>query len=235
MTYPIWLRRIQLMALFGVALAFTLPGQTLAEELPNETAAVTDQSPAAELALWNKIKESNNPDEYLDYLNRFPNGMFFDPAKARYEEMTGRTYTPAPVAIPSQSIETPKTVEPVETEAVQPKLKPKKAQVAPKQKARKRVAAKKTRKIAVKTKKRLANASVKPKLKKKTSAPARRAVAKIVKPKKAKSVSNRRICSAASPGPGCPIIKRSTPIIPVRSGGGNGGGGGSGGGGGWGG
>jgi len=54
-----------------------------------------DQSPAAELSLWNGIKESQNAQDFVDYLKRFPNGMFADPAKERYEALSGQKLDPA--------------------------------------------------------------------------------------------------------------------------------------------
>jgi hypothetical protein len=58
---------------------------------PNAAAAI---SPAEELIYWNRIKESGQPKDFLDYLNLFPDGMFFDPAKSRYEQLSGQQFVP---------------------------------------------------------------------------------------------------------------------------------------------
>src|SRR4051794_2745154 len=55
---------------------------------------VVDKSPAGELTLWNSIKDSQNADDFQTYLDNFPDGMFVDPAKDRYQALSGHTYEP---------------------------------------------------------------------------------------------------------------------------------------------
>jgi hypothetical protein len=68
----------------------------LAVSLPASAAIVTDKSAIGELTFWNSIKESANPEDIKTYIDEFPNGMFIDPAVARYEQMTGKRLASLP-------------------------------------------------------------------------------------------------------------------------------------------
>ena len=46
-------------------------------------------SATAELALWNQIKDSADVSQIKTYLNKFPNGMFYDVAIAKYKNLGG--------------------------------------------------------------------------------------------------------------------------------------------------
>ena len=48
-----------------------------------------DTSATAELALWNKIKDSGDVSQIKSYLSKFPNGMFYDLAIAKYKNLGG--------------------------------------------------------------------------------------------------------------------------------------------------
>lgn len=56
------------------------PGDTNAGVAPTMTApatgAPTDEDPAVELLFWESIKDSDNPDLFLAYMQRYPNGVF---------------------------------------------------------------------------------------------------------------------------------------------------------------
>jgi hypothetical protein len=47
---------------------------------PNETSTTNSQ---AEITFWDSIKNSNRPEDYRAYLNRYPNGVFSELAKSR--------------------------------------------------------------------------------------------------------------------------------------------------------
>ena len=53
------------------------------------TPVLADKSPAAELAYWNTIKNSDRPEDYKSYLENFPDGMFYDNALAQFEKSGG--------------------------------------------------------------------------------------------------------------------------------------------------
>ena len=72
-------------AAMALVAAITVPGKGLAE-----TAPITDRSAVGELNFWNSIKESTDPADIKRYLDEFPDGMFVDPAVARYEQLTGQ-------------------------------------------------------------------------------------------------------------------------------------------------
>ena len=105
----------------------------LAVSLSASAAIITDKSAIGELTFWNSIKESVNPEDIRTYIDEFPNGMFIDPAMARYEQMTGKRLASIPAP---------------ESEAEQAGAGPKKLTVLPV--AKKKVV---TRKKSVKTKK----------------------------------------------------------------------------------
>jgi hypothetical protein len=186
----------------------------------------TDTSAAGELAFWNSIKASDNADDYFIYLRSFPDGMFQDVAKARYEELGGgEKFVPAPepVVVEEQPPE-PKVTAP-------PKRYKKPVYVTAKPKYSKSIFAKPKkprhvivyRKAYVKVKKPKRNSAViiyqKPKVRRYVKVRATQPYVK-VKPKKIYIPANEP-SSGGSGGGG--------------DGGGGGGGGGGSGGGGWGG
>ena len=44
-----------------------------------------DDMQQVEIAYWDSVRESNDPNEYRQYLTRYPNGKFVDLAQARLE------------------------------------------------------------------------------------------------------------------------------------------------------
>ena len=63
-------------------------GQPVAAALPAGPGASAALDPAQlELALWNGVKESTNPEEYRAYLARYPSGVFSDLARARISSL----------------------------------------------------------------------------------------------------------------------------------------------------
>lgn len=73
------------LAVIAALLAASPP--LLAQATTTDAAGV---SAVDELAFWNSVKESRNPDDLKRYLDGFPDGMFHDPAISRYEELTGK-------------------------------------------------------------------------------------------------------------------------------------------------
>ncbi len=63
--------------------------------------AVTDRSAIGELNYWNAIKNSSDPADLKSYLDAFPDGMFYDPATARYLALTGQK--PSPTAVDGET------------------------------------------------------------------------------------------------------------------------------------
>jgi hypothetical protein len=51
--------------------------------MPQTAAPATPANPQMELALWDAVKQSSNPDEYRAYLERFPTGTFSELARSR--------------------------------------------------------------------------------------------------------------------------------------------------------
>ena len=114
----------------GLTAAASL-GPAIAEEMSTAAAggaatAVIDKSPAGELALWNSIKDSQNADDFSTYLDNFPNGMFVDPAKDRYEALSGRKYEPNAATDMSKPapVEPATIAPPAKTAKVKAKSKP---------------------------------------------------------------------------------------------------------------
>ena len=67
-------------------------------KMPAQTAPAATQGranpinvPPAEMALWNSVKDSLTASEVQAYLNRYPNGLFADVAKARVAALLGST------------------------------------------------------------------------------------------------------------------------------------------------
>ena len=97
-------RRIWWMAclsmLLATSLAIQFSPEAKAEEATMQNAAITEDSPAVELAYWNTIKDSKSAEEYEAYLNRYPNGMFADLAKIRYEAFAGHQFDSSKLPAP---------------------------------------------------------------------------------------------------------------------------------------
>jgi hypothetical protein len=188
---------------------------------PSATGAMTvvDKSPAGELSLWNQIKDSQNADDFANYLDNFPNGMFADPAKDRYESLSGRKFEPnSPTDMSTSVPEQPAVTTAPEQPAVTAK---------PRTKAAAKVGAKPKPRATATLKKKKSSATASAKLKKK---PTKKSVAfaKPARKKKSQVASNRKSCLGGILGDGCSPPKRRA----VTSGGGEGGGGGGSGGGG---
>jgi hypothetical protein len=217
-----------------------------AQNTSSEPMTAADTSAAAELALWNKIKESTNSEDFRDYLNKFPNGMFFDPAKQRYEELTGKTFEPSMDAAKDQAEEPDSAISaapPPPPEPVKVKKTVKiKAKATTKRQTRKVAKAKKPKLVSAKPKKKPVKVANKTTAKKKAVKKTRVAKLPAAKTKKAVKVPTTaarkpRQCPAGASATGeCLTVAKQKSIIPVRSGGNGGSGGGSGAsGGGWGG
>jgi hypothetical protein len=210
----------------------------------SDAAKVVDTSPAGELAFWNQIKDSKNADDFSTYLDNFPNGMFVDPAKDRYQALSGHAYDPSAATDTSKAA----PEEPSITVA------PKQPSVAPAPRTTAKAKAKPRSTVTLKTKKKPAvSASVKTKKKRVNQAvaqsrpvkktvtrkkPARKAVAQTkpaVHKKKSKVATNRNTCTSGS-GSYC-TVPQPDPFLPSmgrmggRSGSGSSGSGGGGGGG----
>jgi Putative peptidoglycan binding domain len=79
-----------LAALAGLpALAQDSNGTTTTTETSPTTApaAPAAEDPAVELTFWDSIKDSDNPDLFLAYMQRYPNGAFRVIAEARLKEI----------------------------------------------------------------------------------------------------------------------------------------------------
>jgi hypothetical protein len=55
---------------------------------------LTADETAVELAFWTSVKDSSVPDEYLAYLNRYPDGTFAELARARLESPVTQAVSP---------------------------------------------------------------------------------------------------------------------------------------------
>lgn len=130
-------------AAIALVAAFTVSGNGLAE-----TAPITDRSAVGELNFWNSIKESTDPADIKRYLDEFPDGMFLDPAMARYEQLTGQKLGLRSVETTSDS-----TADTSTDTQINPEPPPKPAVKAVSKKKATAKAAKKTTKKAVSTKK----------------------------------------------------------------------------------
>ena len=79
--------------MLGVSLVCFAAGAAQAQSTaPAAPMTITDKSAVGELAYWNAIKESQDPEMFRAYLDNFPNGMFADPAMTRYQELAGKPY-----------------------------------------------------------------------------------------------------------------------------------------------
>ncbi len=61
------------------------------EGMPAEPAAADSDVSAVELAYWDAVKDSANPEMYAAYLERYPDGAFAPLAKLRLDELGGGT------------------------------------------------------------------------------------------------------------------------------------------------
>ena len=110
-----------------------------------------DKSTVGELAYWNAVKDSTNPDDVKSYIDQFPNGMFFDPAAHRYQELTGKRIVSLPADKDQDAVESENS------NLIAVPEKPNKAKFSPivkksKKKLKARNASKSTRAIQKKTK-----------------------------------------------------------------------------------
>ena len=192
-------------AAIALVAAFTVSGNGLAE-----TAPITDRSAVGELNFWNSIKESTDPADIKRYLDEFPDGMFVDPAVARYEQLTGQKLGLRSVENTSASTDDASTDMQANPE---PPPKP-----VVKASSKKKVTAKAAKKS---TKKAVSNKKSKKKVTSKKST--KKAVSK-KKTVNKKKVSAKKVSCGS--GPSAPACRRP-------GAGGGAGGGGSSGGGGW--
>ena len=201
-----------LMGLLAVAPVGVVAEEPAVAPVVNST---DDLSPAGELALWNSIKDTDQADNFLNYLNKFPNGMFFDPAKSRYELLSGKTYVPD-----SNTTIVEPAPKPADTTIVKPENKPAVAKV-------------KTQ-PAKKVTKKTSGTAKSAKLKKKPNQ-----LASVQSANKKKAASTKSTCKIVKAGQkilyynksGCPVVaQRKAPIKRSIGGGGSGSGGGTGGG-----
>ncbi len=97
---------------FAFLLSFQSIGTTPA--YAENPATLSDRSPGAELAFWNKIKESGDNADFSTYLQNFPNGMFYDLALTKFQALGGNpsNLRDLPVAVPAEK---PADVKPVNT------------------------------------------------------------------------------------------------------------------------
>jgi hypothetical protein len=208
----------------------------------SEAAKVVDTSPAGELAFWNQIKDSKNADDFSTYLDNFPNGMFVDPAKDRYEALAGHKYEPsAAVGASKTAPEEPSiTVAPKQPSVAPSPRTTAKAKAKPRPTASLKSKKKSTVSASVKTKKKRINQAVAQSRPVKKSVTRKKVVRKAVaetKPavhkKKSKVATNRKTCVSDQAGNGCFVPQEDPfPMMGGRSGS-RGSGSGGGGAGGW--
>jgi formylglycine-generating enzyme required for sulfatase activity len=79
------------------------PGAPPAVAANSPTAAVTVDEKVLDLEFWNAVKDSNDPQEYKDYLDKFPNGQFAAIARRRAAGGRGGNNNPAPVKPPTNT------------------------------------------------------------------------------------------------------------------------------------
>jgi hypothetical protein len=106
---------------FTAAVVFFLNGLSVSQNAGAVT--VTDKSAVGELAFWNSVKESANPEDLKTYIDEFPNGMFFDPAVARYQNLTGQRLASVPQVDEAEQVLPTNKTQPVVTK--KPALKKK--------------------------------------------------------------------------------------------------------------
>jgi hypothetical protein len=98
---------------FTAAIVLFLNGLSVSQNAGAVT--VTDKSAVGELAFWNSVKESANPEDLKTYIDEFPNGMFIDPAVARYHTLTGQRLASAPQVDEAEQVPSAYETQPVVT------------------------------------------------------------------------------------------------------------------------
>lgn len=159
----------QLLKLAVIALVLSI-GAGIAT-LANTSTAAAQSSAMDELAVWNSVKESSDPAEFKVYLQKFPNGMFADVARARFLKAGGSkaelaTITPAAQPAVAQTPE-PKPAAAAEPEPVkQATTVAKKKKTVATKKSTKKVASKRAspKKVAKNHKATVRTAAAKPRV-----------------------------------------------------------------------
>lgn len=77
-----------LAALFG-APAFAQDSTTTATGADPAGAVAEAEDPSVEIVFWDSVKDSDNPDLFLAYLKRYPDGVFAVIAEERLKEIYG--------------------------------------------------------------------------------------------------------------------------------------------------
>jgi uncharacterized caspase-like protein len=94
---------------------FNGPNSTAINAASPAPAQVGAPAPAhdggAEVAFWNSVKDSNTAVEFQSYLNRYPNGLFAELARARLQRLQSTPTTPAP-AVNQESAQSQKSNQP---------------------------------------------------------------------------------------------------------------------------
>lgn len=92
----------------------TRPAQVASAEPPSGSSA----SPlAAELAMWDSVKNSDDPDEFNAYLKKYPSGEFADLARIRLRKLEAKNGgSQQPDAVPKQEVSTTATTAQTKTE-----------------------------------------------------------------------------------------------------------------------
>ncbi|GKY89828.1 peptidoglycan-binding domain-containing protein [Sinisalibacter aestuarii] len=84
----LWVLAVLAIVMGAPAVAQDTGGMTAAPVQPaDSTAAPVAEDPAVELTFWDSIKDSDNPDLFLAYMQRYPNGAFRVIAEARLKEI----------------------------------------------------------------------------------------------------------------------------------------------------
>jgi hypothetical protein len=102
-------------ALLSFAFLLSLQPVGMSTAFADDPVPLTDLSPGAELAFWNKIKESADISDFATYLQNFPNGMFYDPALEKFQGLGGNLsdLRNVSVAVPAEQPAKAKPVTPV--------------------------------------------------------------------------------------------------------------------------
>ncbi|MET0624300.1 MAG: caspase family protein [Pyrinomonadaceae bacterium] len=86
---------------FALPKAAATPAPTVATGTPTPAPPARVDAAAVELAFWDTIKNSNDPEEYKDYLAKYPNGQFATIARRRSQPSTPKDASPEPTPTPS--------------------------------------------------------------------------------------------------------------------------------------
>jgi hypothetical protein len=78
------------------------PLAAVAQPASGPPAPPTSEASPAELAFWQSVAMSNDPAQYQAYLNRFPNGLFSEVARAKMAQASG-----APASPPARTVQVP--------------------------------------------------------------------------------------------------------------------------------